>query len=81
MLHATRICMNARLRVLPHKVLHRVLVHLQRVHKVLRVAPHAQRVAAPRIAARRLQIAWHMDQGLLVKAVVMDSESQHWRRG
>ena len=53
-------CMrNAHLRVLPQEVLHRVLVHLQRIHKVLRIAPHAQRVAAPRLATGRLQIAWH----------------------
>ena len=33
-------------------------VHLERVHEVLRVPAHAQRVAAPRLALGRLQVAW-----------------------
>jgi len=48
---------RARLRVLAQEVLHGVLVHLQRVHKVLRVAAHAQRVAAARLPVRGLQVA------------------------
>ena len=42
---------------LAHEVLHRVLVHLQSVHKVLRIPPHPQSVALPAVPMTWLQVA------------------------
>lgn len=44
-------------RVLGHEVLDGVLVHAQRVHKVLRVPPHPQLEGAALLASRGHQVA------------------------
>ena len=53
---------DAHLRVPVQQVLDRRLVHLQRVHKVLRVPPYTQLVALPKLAGARLKIACRIDQ-------------------
>ena len=42
------------------QVLDRRLVHLQRVHEVLRVPSYPQLVALPELALARLQVAWRV---------------------
>lgn len=59
-LHIFLICMFHSLRgilSLVKKILHWVLVHLQSIHKVLCIAPHAERMAFPELPFSGLDVA------------------------